>query len=497
MSELLPGMEAFEPTVSTPIDACAVILWRRNGPRVDVFWLKREAKLAFAGGFYAQPGGRVDKADADVPVEGVSGLEATLRVTAARELLEETGVLKARGTVAQADIEAMRHALLDEKASFGELLKKHALRLHAEDFLDAGRWVTPPHLPRRYDTRFFLVEAPAEAKAEVWRGELTEGEWISPNAALNRWSGGTALLHPPQVYAFQTMAVFRSVESAQKALRNPPHAPDFIATRLEFQMGIRLFPVRTPTLPPATHTNVYVLGNSDLVVVDPGSPDDAETDKLKAFLEALRADGFKAKATILTHHHSDHVGGVKRLGLPVWCHAVTAQRLGITADRVLQDGEVLEIGGMRWKVLHTPGHASGHICLFDAYASKALIAGDMVAGIGTIVIDPPEGDMAEYLRQLQRLKDVGARTIYPSHGPPIPDGPAKLDEYVKHRAWREEKVLAALSATPQALEAIVPKAYDDVASFVLPVAERSTLAILEKLRAEGRVALDTDRWRRN
>jgi glyoxylase-like metal-dependent hydrolase (beta-lactamase superfamily II) len=239
-----------------------------------------------------------------------------------------------------------------------------------------------------------------------------------------------------------------------------------------------------------------VLGNSDLVVVDPGSHDDAEIDRLKAFLADLRADGFKAKATILTHHHSDHVGGVARLGLPVWCHALTAEKLALKPERALQDGETLEVGGMRWKVMHTPGHARGHVCLLDVN-SKAGVVGDMVAGVGTIVIDPPEGDMAEYVRQLQRLKDAGVRTIYPAHGPPIPDGPAKLEEYLKHRAWREEKVLGALGAEPQTLEALVPKAYDDVASFVLPIAERSTLAILEKLRAEGRAVADGDRWRRN
>jgi ribonuclease/clavin/mitogillin len=496
MSEPLPGVPAFEPVVVTPVPAAAVVLFRLTGRRVEVFWIKREAKLAFAGGFYAQPGGRTDKTDADVPVEGATGLDATLRVTAARELLEETGVLKARGTVSQEDVEKMRRALLDETAPFGELLKQHGLTLHAADFLDAGRWITPPHLPKRFDTYFFLVEAPEGAKAEVWPGELSEGEWITPNAALNRWGGGTALLHPPQVFAFQTMAAFRTAEVAQKALRAPPHAPDFIATRMEFQMGVRLYPLRTPTLPPATHTNAYVIGNSDLLVVDPGSPDDAEIDRLKGFLAELRAEGFKARAAVLTHHHSDHVGGVARLGLPVWCHALTAEKLGITPERTLKDDEVIELGGMRWKVLHTPGHARGHICLLDV-PSKAAIVGDMVAGVGTIVIDPPEGDMAEYLKQLQRLKELGVRTIYPAHGPPIPDGPAKLDEYLKHRAWREEKVLGALGAEPQGLDAIVPKAYDDVASFVLPIAERSTLAILEKLRSEGRAALEGERWRRN
>ena len=95
--------------------------------------------------------------------------------------------------------------------------------------------------------------------------------------------------------------------------------------------------------------------------------------------------------------------------------------------------------------------------------------------------------MAEYLKQLQRLKDEGSTTLFPAHGPPIPDGPAKLDEYLQHRAWREGKVLAALSPGGLTLEALVQKAYDDVQSFVWPLAERNTLAIVIKLKAEGRV----------
>ena len=143
---------------------------------------------------------------------------------------------------------------------------------------------------------------------------------------------------------------------------------------------------------------------------------------------------------------------------------------------------------MKWKVLHTPGHARGHVTLVDE-RTKAAIVGDMVAGIGTIVIDPPEGDMAEYLRQLARLEALPVTTIYPSHGPVIPDGPAKLQEYAMHRAWREAKVLEAIASfgKPIALSEIVPRAYDDVASFVWPIAERNTVAIVDKLVNERRV----------
>ncbi len=499
MSEPLAGMPVFEMPEVPLRDAAAVIVFRKVAAGAEVFWIKREKQLRFAGGFYAFPGGKVDKADREIPVVGAVGEAAALVVCAARELLEETGLLKARSAkrLGPDEISAMRTELLEETVPFATMLARHQLTLNAADFLPAGRWVTPPFLPVRFDARFFLVEAPSEQDAEVWPGELSEGAWIAPAMALRRWREGTALLHPPNHHALAVMAAFKNVETAQAALAKPPHLVDFVAERIEFQQGVRLFPLRTLTLPPATHTNAYVLGTTELVVVDPGSADDAETDRLVALLEALRADGASLEAVVLTHHHGDHIGGlqrlVSRLKLPVWAHARTADRLPVKADRLLVDGDVLSLGEMRWRVLFTPGHAQGHVCLYDE-SSRAAVVGDMVAGIGTIVIDPPEGDMADYLTQLRRLEALPVTTLYPSHGPAIPDGPGKLAEYVKHRVWREEKVVAALASGPLSLEELVPKAYDDVNAFVLPIAERSTLAILGKLLGENRVSLAEGRY---
>ena len=145
---------------------------------------------------------------------------------------------------------------------------------------------------------------------------------------------------------------------------------------------------------------------------------------------------------------------------------------------------------MRWRVLHTPGHARGHICLVDT-ATRAAVVGDMVAGQGTILIDPPEGEMAEYLRQLSRLRDMPVRAVYPAHGPPLPDGPSALTTVLDHRAMRERRVQAALSSLPRPLEELAAEAYADTPGAIPFLAERSTLAILEKLRGDG-VARETD-----
>jgi ribonuclease/clavin/mitogillin len=260
---------------------------------------------------------------------------------------------------------------------------------------------------------------------------------------------------------------------------------------------VRLVALRTPTLLPATHTNAWILGTGELLVVDPGAPDPAEIDRLTSHIRALAAEECRPLAVVLTHHHLDHVSGAKavsdQLGIPVWCHARTADRLPFRADRLLEEGDELVLAGapgMRWRVLHTPGHARGHICLIDT-ATRAAVVGDMVAGQGTILIDPPEGEMAEYLRQLSRLRDMPVRAIYPAHGPPLPDGPNALTTVLDHRAMRERRVQAALSSLPRPLEELAAEAYADTPSAIPFLAERSTLAILEKLREDG-VARETD-----
>jgi len=118
----------------------------------------------------------------------------------------------------------------------------------------------------------------------------------------------------------------------------------------------------------------------------------------------------------------------------------------------------------------------------------------MVAGQGTILIDPPEGDMAEYLRQLARLRDLPVRALYPAHGPPLPDGPSALTAVLEHRAMRERRVQAALSSLARPLEELAAAAYADTPTALPYLTERSTLAILEKLRGEGLARESSGGW---
>ena len=262
--------------------------------------------------------------------------------------------------------------------------------------------------------------------------------------------------------------------------------------------GIIVCPLRSPTLPPATHTNLVLVGEQGVWVVDPAAIIPAERDLALEALRLMEAEGRELAGIVLTHHHRDHVGGAGWLrdasGLAIWAHPITGDLLEGTleVDHRITEGDVLAGGAEaihHWKVLHTPGHASGHIVLWQQ-ERRWLVGGDMVAEIGTIIIEPPDGHMATYMNQLERLRDLEIQRLIPAHGAVIEEPVSHLEHYLSHRREREQRVLEALSERPLPLSVVTADSYPDVPVSLHPLAERSCLAHLLKLEEDEIAKMD-------
>lgn len=274
----------------------------------------------------------------------------------------------------------------------------------------------------------------------------------------------------------------------------------------EVAPGIRRLELRTPTLPPATHTGCYVVGSERLTVVEPASPWPEEQARLLEALAALVAAGARVDRVVLTHHHADHVSGARalvdalaRLGspAPLLAHAVTADLLrdDVPVDGVIAAGDVLDCGERQLVVHHTPGHAPGHVVLQDP-ESGALIAGDMVAGVGTILIDPVEGDLGDYLASLERLRGLAPSVLLPAHGPALTQADAVLGFVIAHRHQRTVQIRDALdrhgAATPAEIAGHV---YPELDAALRPLAEVQVLTHLLWLQREGLARATGSSWR--
>ncbi len=461
MSELpdhVPPASVPEPKES----ALGVVLRRRAG-RFEVLLGLRSRRARFMPGNLAFPGGKLEEED------GGPGLSALARC-ASREVLEETGISVPPG-----------------------------------EWLDAGERTTPPFFPVRFRTRFFVAEVPEATEAPVppRPDEIETLGFEAPGRVLAAWARGGAAVPPPLVPILRRLAAEAPADAATAArLVAEINAAEDPLPRIEFVPGIWVLPVRTATLPPATHTNVWMPGGRRFALVDPGSADPAEQARLLAVARRRASEGASAAAVVLTHHHRDHVDGAAAaaaaLGVPVLAHEDALQRLGRGLDgverRALSDGERLDLDGAALEAVHTPGHAPGHVALLDRDRG-ALISGDLVSGLSTILIGVDGGDMDLYLESLRRASALRCRVVLPSHGPPLP---AKaLEAAVAHRLDREARVLGALGTAVRTVDELALAAYADTPEappFLRALQVRAHLARLERAGRARAADPGRDSW---
>jgi glyoxylase-like metal-dependent hydrolase (beta-lactamase superfamily II) len=257
---------------------------------------------------------------------------------------------------------------------------------------------------------------------------------------------------------------------------------------------VRRIVAPNPGMMTGAGTNTYLVGVDEVAVIDPG-PEDA------GHLEAiLGCGGDRIRWVVCTHTHLDHWPGAAALAERTGAEVLAFDsRDGLVVDGSLADGDQIEGTEFRLTAVHTPGHASNHLC-YLLEEERLLFSGDHVMNGSTVVIRPPDGDMAAYLEQLERLKHLRLRAIAPGHGELITEPVAKLDEYLAHRRLREDIVVAALAEHGPATTAeLLATVYADVTEDRHEMARHSLWAHLRKLAGDGRAtAPDVDdpdgRW---
>jgi glyoxylase-like metal-dependent hydrolase (beta-lactamase superfamily II)/8-oxo-dGTP pyrophosphatase MutT (NUDIX family) len=433
-----PSLEAPAPRLA------ATLAILRDGPAgLEILLTLRPKELRFMGGAIVFPGGAVDPDDRDE------------RVTALREAAEEVAF-------PPCDVDRL---------------------------VPAGRWVTPLGAPIRFDTHFFIVRAPDDWEPSANPTEVADALWSTPAAALVELASGAMSMAPPTVEMLQRLDAFDTYQDAVEGFTTSEGIgnSDILSVRLSPLVHVVLAP--NPGVMTGPGTNTYVFGSGPTYVIDPAVDDGA-------YLDLVCELAGEVAAILITHRHPDHVGGAvalsERTGAPV--RAFGTDDAGGARVVPIADGERFSSGSPALVALHTPGHASDHLC-FYVEGAAGLFAGDNVLGEGTAVIAPPDGNMSDYMRSLQRLRTLHIDRIFTGHFRPLDGGTELIEGYIAHRLEREAKIVGALRQNPIPLDDVVAAAYSDTPVHLHPIARYSALAHLEKLRDEGRATLEDDLWR--
>ncbi len=543
----------------TPRPAATLLLVRDTPNGMEVLMLQRTHRAAFIPGGYVFPGGAVDAEDESPAfldfVAGVNDAHASSMlnldsgglafwIAAIRECFEEAGILLAydsAGKLLEADaaeaLEDKRAELAKGNGSFIDLCRDFGLRLALDRMTYFAHWITQLGAPRRFTTRFFAAVAPNGQTASHDTTETIHHLWIRPAEALARQRGGEMKMAFATIRTLETLAMFHNAEAFiahARSIGSPAPLLPRYARRgtsecilldgdpayaeigkldrtgagtfsceilpgevTQISDTVRRLTAANAGVMTGPGTNTYVLGrHGEFAVIDPGPLDARHIEKL------LELTGGRIRWILVTHTHLDHSPaavrlkqhtGAQLLGMPA-THP-DRQDLDFQPDLIPEDGQTLELAGCRLRIVHTPGHASNHVCYF-LEDENLLFTGDHVMQGSTVVINPPDGDMAAYMQSLRKIKALNAEYLAPGHGFLMDRPDCVIDDLLGHRSRREQKIIDSLSRMESSLlEELVPLAYDDVPEHKHRAASRSLLAHLIKLQSEGRVKHSAEGWR--
>jgi glyoxylase-like metal-dependent hydrolase (beta-lactamase superfamily II)/8-oxo-dGTP pyrophosphatase MutT (NUDIX family) len=530
----------------TPRPAATLILLRPGSSGgVETLMIQRTHGAAFLGGAYVFPGGALDPADGGTErVRGLTDAQASARlgipsgglgyyVAAVRECFEEAGVLLACDVEGR-PVSAERARALEpwRTRSFVELLETEDLYVPGDALAYNGHWITAPGRSRRFDTRFFLALAPKGQEGAHDAAETVHHVWISPREALERGARREMELVHATERTLMALAGFTDPRAAFEHAMALAEVPENRACWALGKDGPRLFrhadpqyfeihwsdPEETgqtsyelvpgvpkrldryvtrltapnPSAMTGPGTNAYLVGEGELAVVDPGPA-------IASHIDAILAMG-RIRWILCTHTHKDHSPAAALLKAATGALAYgrpppAGQDESFAPDVVLEHGARIDLGSVSLRALHTPGHASNHLC-YLLEQTKMLLTGDHVMQGSTVVINPPDGDMRAYLASLEGLLAEDIAIIAPGHGYLIGEPHREIRRLIAHRQNREAKVLAAMRRLGEpTLEEMLPLVYDDVPTRMHGWAARSLTAHLDKLVADGTARQHDGRYR--
>jgi glyoxylase-like metal-dependent hydrolase (beta-lactamase superfamily II)/8-oxo-dGTP pyrophosphatase MutT (NUDIX family) len=537
--------------------AASLLVLRDGAQGLEVLMLRRaERDNDMRSGVAVFPGGTLDAQDGEAHrfVVGASDAELSARyglqhglldyaVAGVRETFEEVGLLLAcddlgRPAEPTAAWDDWRGRLQRGEATLARMCEALDLRLDLRRLACWSHWLTPPGPIKRFDTRFFMVPAPPGQVAVADLGEAVELFWLTPAQALQ--PERALKLLPVTQRTLRDLSVFASVAEALAAAaaqgvisRTMPRRclgskgptvvlPDHLAyaevhkldpdglrhdawCELVAGRAVRLserivrVTAPNPGMMTGPGTNSYFVGDPQAnawALIDPGPADASHLSALQA-----AAPG-PVRWVLTTHTHVDHSPGAVEaaaaFGAPVLGRRPLhpqGQDPSFDPAREPDHGERLALGpGSTLRAIHTPGHASNHLCWL-LEEEKLLFTGDHVMQGSTVVINPPDGDMAAYLGALQALLAEDLEWLAPGHGFLVADPHAVVRALIAHRLRREAKVVDALQPRGSAtLDELLPEVYADTPARLHPVARRSLLAHLLKLQRDGRARGDGERW---
>jgi recombination protein RecT len=525
----------------TPRPAATILLLQDGADGLEVLMTRRSLQASFAPGAYVFPGGQVDAADHEAvfsqalqrrPAQGE--LFSAYAFAAIREAFEELGIVLATNIHGH-PLDHQSVAGLDrQNTRFVQQLEQKRYTARVDQVFWLAHWITDRDLPKRFDVQFLIARMPPNQTPKADETEQFEPTWIKPTRALALYEQGQFDIIFPTIRTLQKLAGYNTVDEVIALCRDDQPmwtscprggylkgkderfaehelafgelelvAPDGqMVHHLDWQhekpvpltKQVWRLTAPNPSMMTGPGTNTYLIGDEQgWAVIDPGPADAAHVQRIAQFV------GDKLRFILCTHAHHDHSPGAfllqKLCPAPILGKAWDNPAYGsFTPDQELQHNDIVELAQARLQVIHTPGHASNHVCFF-LQQDGLLFSGDHINSGSTVVINPPDGNMLHYLQALDALARLDLAYILPAHGWVMSFPYQAIAQLKAHRLAREAKVMQSLLTTPQTMEQLLAKVYNDVKPALWPVAERSLLAHLNKRVQEALVVRQSGGYR--